>query len=133
MTSRCDCKGHAYGNYCPFNQSSGLRSCQCQGNTCGMQCDQCCPLYNQFPWKPGSGAPWRNDPNAECERKLAVLKLYSGLLGERRKDRTEISVKDCLEKKLVHVSILPTYAFVFRYFALICNCIFSLHGLNSPY
>jgi len=67
VTGRCDCKGHGDGNHCPFNQSTGLRACQCEGNTCGVQCDQCCLLYNQFPWKPGSGAPWTNDAAAKCE------------------------------------------------------------------
>ena len=72
VTGRCDCKGHADGNHCPFNQSTGLRACQCQGNTCGVQCDQCCPLFNQFLWKPGSGAPWTNDPTVKCERKFKL-------------------------------------------------------------
>ncbi|XP_029199679.2 laminin subunit alpha-like [Acropora millepora] len=67
VNALCDCKGHANGGTCPFNQLSGLRTCQCQGNTCGMQCDHCCPLYNQFPWRPGRGAPWANDPDAKCE------------------------------------------------------------------
>jgi len=69
VTGRCDCKGHANGTHCPLNQTTGLRTCQCEGNTCGLQCDQCCPLYNQIPWKIGNGAPWINDPAASCERK----------------------------------------------------------------
>ncbi|CAG14450.1 unnamed protein product, partial [Tetraodon nigroviridis] len=28
--------------------------CDCQHNTCGVSCDQCCPGYNQLPWKPAT-------------------------------------------------------------------------------
>lgn len=28
-------------------------SCDCLHNTCGTNCDRCCPLYNQRPWKSG--------------------------------------------------------------------------------
>ena len=73
VTGRCDCKGHANGTHCPLNQTTGLRTCQCQGNTCGAQCDQCCPLYNQILWKIGNVAPWNNDPDTSCERKLPLV------------------------------------------------------------
>uniref|UniRef100_A0A3B3DZS8 Laminin, alpha 5 n=1 Tax=Oryzias melastigma TaxID=30732 RepID=A0A3B3DZS8_ORYME len=40
---RCVCNGHA--DAC---------DCDCQHHTCGVSCDQCCPGYNQLPWKPAT-------------------------------------------------------------------------------
>ncbi|GFV46517.1 laminin subunit alpha-1 [Trichonephila clavipes] len=37
--------------------------CKCEHNTCGENCEQCCPLYQQKPWQPGS----IND-GAVCEK-----------------------------------------------------------------
>ena len=28
-------------------------SCDCIHNTCGNNCEKCCPGYNQKPWQPG--------------------------------------------------------------------------------
>uniref|UniRef100_A0A914CS68 Uncharacterized protein n=1 Tax=Acrobeloides nanus TaxID=290746 RepID=A0A914CS68_9BILA len=30
--------------------------CECRHNTCGESCNECCPLFNQLPWKPGTHA-----------------------------------------------------------------------------
>uniref|UniRef100_A0A8C9SXP0 Laminin subunit alpha-5 n=1 Tax=Scleropages formosus TaxID=113540 RepID=A0A8C9SXP0_SCLFO len=48
---RCVCNGHAEA--C---------NCDCQHNTCGASCDQCCPGFNQMPWKPAT-----TDSANECE------------------------------------------------------------------
>lgn len=29
-------------------------SCECEHNTCGESCDQCCPGYHQQPWMAGT-------------------------------------------------------------------------------
>ena len=44
--------------------------CECQHNTCGARCDQCCPGYVQKKWKPrqGNGA-------FVCEREYFVFLL----------------------------------------------------------
>ncbi|KAF2361239.1 Laminin IV [Trinorchestia longiramus] len=47
---RCVCHGHA--DSCEVD--SGQQRCSCQHNTCGSQCDRCCPMYNQLPWRPGT-------------------------------------------------------------------------------
>jgi hypothetical protein len=36
--------------------------CECQHNTCGSNCDRCCPLYNQLPWRAGTPSD-----GAQCE------------------------------------------------------------------
>ncbi|XP_069690531.1 laminin subunit alpha-2 isoform X2 [Periplaneta americana] len=57
---QCVCSGHA--SKCPQNGKSGRPRCECQHNTCGLNCDRCCPLYNQLPWRPGTPSD-----GAQCE------------------------------------------------------------------
>uniref|UniRef100_A0A8C0EE34 Basement membrane-specific heparan sulfate proteoglycan core protein n=1 Tax=Bubo bubo TaxID=30461 RepID=A0A8C0EE34_BUBBB len=45
----CICSGHAKA--CPLDPKS---VCQCEHNTCGETCDQCCPGFNQKPWHAGT-------------------------------------------------------------------------------
>ncbi|XP_072098440.1 laminin subunit alpha-5 isoform X1 [Mobula birostris] len=59
---RCVCNGHA--DVCDAKDPSNpyRLQCDCQHNTCGVSCDQCCPGYNQLPWKPAT-----TDSANECE------------------------------------------------------------------
>ncbi|XP_078092838.1 laminin subunit alpha-5 isoform X1 [Mustelus asterias] len=59
---RCVCNGHA--DVCDAKDLSNpyRLQCDCQHNTCGGSCDQCCPGYNQLPWKPAT-----IDSANECE------------------------------------------------------------------
>uniref|UniRef100_A0A4W3J550 Laminin subunit alpha-1 n=1 Tax=Callorhinchus milii TaxID=7868 RepID=A0A4W3J550_CALMI len=45
----CICYGHARS--CPWDET---RMCQCEHNTCGESCNECCPGYHQHPWKSGN-------------------------------------------------------------------------------
>uniref|UniRef100_A0A3B3SLY0 Basement membrane-specific heparan sulfate proteoglycan core protein n=1 Tax=Paramormyrops kingsleyae TaxID=1676925 RepID=A0A3B3SLY0_9TELE len=47
----CICYGHAKA--CPLNSGTKF-SCECEDNTCGDSCDQCCPGYHQQPWMAGT-------------------------------------------------------------------------------
>ena len=51
---RCVCNGHA--NSCDISDANEPQKlyCKCQHNTCGAQCEQCCPGYVQFKWKPAT-------------------------------------------------------------------------------
>ncbi|KAJ9598480.1 hypothetical protein L9F63_010833, partial [Diploptera punctata] len=57
---QCVCSGHA--SRCPQNGKYGRPQCECQHNTCGPNCEDCCPLYNQFPWRAGTPSD-----GAQCE------------------------------------------------------------------
>ncbi|XP_062980764.1 laminin subunit alpha-2 isoform X3 [Elgaria multicarinata webbii] len=48
----CICYGHAKA--CPLNPATNRSSCECEHNTCGESCDQCCPGFNQKPWQAGT-------------------------------------------------------------------------------
>ncbi|XP_057256839.1 laminin subunit alpha-5 isoform X1 [Pezoporus wallicus] len=59
---RCVCHGHA--DVCDAKDPNDpyRLQCDCQHNTCGGSCDQCCPGFNQFPWKPATA-----DSANECQ------------------------------------------------------------------
>ncbi|XP_074043658.1 laminin subunit alpha-2 isoform X1 [Macrotis lagotis] len=48
----CICYGHARA--CPLDPSTNKSRCECEHNTCGDSCDQCCPGFHQKPWKAGT-------------------------------------------------------------------------------
>uniref|UniRef100_A0A0N4ZF07 Laminin subunit alpha-2 n=1 Tax=Parastrongyloides trichosuri TaxID=131310 RepID=A0A0N4ZF07_PARTI len=49
---QCICYGHA--DSCPSDPETGQFKCHCQHNTYGDSCSECLPLYNQYPWRPGT-------------------------------------------------------------------------------
>ncbi|KAG8183116.1 hypothetical protein JTE90_024425 [Oedothorax gibbosus] len=49
---QCACSGHA--DTCNSDLVTGKLQCKCEHNTCGENCDKCCPLYNQKPWSLGT-------------------------------------------------------------------------------
>ncbi|XP_037819776.1 laminin subunit alpha-1-like [Lucilia sericata] len=63
VSARLDCHGHAEKTkelaekYKGQKEFSGLEStlqCECQHNTCGNDCSQCCPLYQDKPFRNGT-------------------------------------------------------------------------------
>lgn len=62
---RCFCNGHA--STCSLldpRKSERILACLCQHHTCGIQCDQCCPGFEQKKWHQNTNAhPF------QCERK----------------------------------------------------------------
>uniref|UniRef100_A0A7N8X6G1 Laminin subunit alpha-5 n=1 Tax=Mastacembelus armatus TaxID=205130 RepID=A0A7N8X6G1_9TELE len=64
---RCVCNGHAEA--CNAKDPKvGLLQCDCQHNTCGVSCDQCCPGYNQLPWKPATTYSANECEPCNCHR-----------------------------------------------------------------
>ncbi|KAF3860796.1 hypothetical protein F7725_001051, partial [Dissostichus mawsoni] len=48
---RCVCNGHAESCNAKDPNDPYKLQCDCQHNTCGLSCGQCCPGYHQLPWK----------------------------------------------------------------------------------
>ncbi|EFB18993.1 hypothetical protein PANDA_011983 [Ailuropoda melanoleuca] len=48
----CICYGHARA--CPLDLVTNKSRCECEHNTCGDSCDQCCPGFHQKPWRAGT-------------------------------------------------------------------------------
>ncbi|XP_059556277.1 laminin subunit alpha-2 isoform X2 [Myotis daubentonii] len=48
----CICFGHARA--CPLDPVTNKSRCECEHNTCGDSCDQCCPGFHQKPWRAGT-------------------------------------------------------------------------------
>uniref|UniRef100_A0A8C2ZML6 Laminin subunit alpha-5 n=1 Tax=Cyclopterus lumpus TaxID=8103 RepID=A0A8C2ZML6_CYCLU len=65
---RCVCNGHAES--CNANEPNNPYKllCDCQHNTCGLSCDQCCPGYNQLPWKPATTYTANECEPCNCHR-----------------------------------------------------------------
>ncbi|XP_050097931.1 laminin subunit alpha isoform X1 [Anopheles aquasalis] len=61
---RCVCNGHA--NTCNVldpRSPTRILACQCQHNTCGIQCAECCPGYEQKKWHQNTNArPFQCEP-----------------------------------------------------------------------
>ncbi|RMC15508.1 hypothetical protein DUI87_07700 [Hirundo rustica rustica] len=51
---RCVCHGHAEVCNPKSDENQYQFQCECQHNTCGETCDQCCPGYNQKQWQPAT-------------------------------------------------------------------------------
>lgn len=65
---RCVCNGHA--STCSLldpRAQARLLACSCQHNTCGIQCEQCCPGFEQKKWRQNTNA-WP----FQCERKSTL-------------------------------------------------------------
>uniref|UniRef100_A0A4W6G0T1 Laminin, alpha 5 n=2 Tax=Percomorphaceae TaxID=1489872 RepID=A0A4W6G0T1_LATCA len=66
---RCVCNGHAEAcNAKDPNDPYNRLQCDCQHNTCGVSCDQCCPGYNQLPWKPATTYSANECEPCNCHR-----------------------------------------------------------------
>ncbi|XP_070695085.1 laminin subunit alpha-5 [Pempheris klunzingeri] len=65
---RCVCNGHAEACNAEDPNDPYKLQCDCQHNTCGVSCDQCCPGYNQLPWKPATTYSANECESCNCHR-----------------------------------------------------------------
>ncbi|CAJ1084378.1 laminin subunit alpha-5 isoform X1 [Xyrichtys novacula] len=65
---RCVCNGHAEACNAEDPNDPYKLQCDCQHNTCGVSCDQCCPGYNQLPWKPATTYSANECEPCNCHR-----------------------------------------------------------------
>ncbi|XP_027144166.1 laminin subunit alpha-5 isoform X2 [Larimichthys crocea] len=65
---RCVCNGHAEACNAEDPNDPYKLQCDCQHNTCGVSCDQCCPGYNQLPWKPATTYSANECEQCNCHR-----------------------------------------------------------------
>ena len=64
---RCVCNGHAdVCNQYDIRADQTKLVCECQHNTCGDQCQECCPGFVAKPWRPAT--PYSAN---ECESEYA--------------------------------------------------------------
>uniref|UniRef100_UPI0037E9B905 laminin subunit alpha-5 n=1 Tax=Semicossyphus pulcher TaxID=241346 RepID=UPI0037E9B905 len=65
---RCVCNGHAEACNAEDPNDPYKLQCDCQHNTCGLSCDQCCPGHNQIPWKPATTYSANECEPCNCHR-----------------------------------------------------------------
>ncbi|XP_065805141.1 laminin subunit alpha-1 [Labrus bergylta] len=70
----CICYGHAQS--CPLDPVSKKLQCVCEHNTCGENCNECCPGYHQQPWQPGTISEGNTCEPCNCHNK-AVNCFYN--------------------------------------------------------
>ncbi|XP_033010826.1 laminin subunit alpha-1 [Lacerta agilis] len=63
----CICYGHARS--CPLDEVTKKLQCQCEHNTCGESCNECCPGYHQAPWRPGTISAGNKCERCNCHNK----------------------------------------------------------------
>ncbi|XP_077208858.1 laminin subunit alpha-1 isoform X1 [Paroedura picta] len=63
----CICYGHARS--CPLDKVTKKLQCQCEHNTCGENCNECCPGYHQAPWRPGTISAGNRCEKCNCHNK----------------------------------------------------------------
>ncbi|CAI9728190.1 laminin subunit alpha-like [Octopus vulgaris] len=49
---RCVCNGHAERCDTKDQKNPDIHYCRCEHNTCGRQCEKCCPGFEQKRWRP---------------------------------------------------------------------------------
>lgn len=65
-SGRCSCHGHAGKCRESDKSSSKLPQCECMHNTCGSNCEKCCPLFNQRPFRAGTAQKANNCEKCQC-------------------------------------------------------------------
>uniref|UniRef100_A0A8D3CPA0 Laminin subunit alpha-5 n=1 Tax=Scophthalmus maximus TaxID=52904 RepID=A0A8D3CPA0_SCOMX len=68
---RCVCNGHAEACNAKDPNDPYKLQCDCQHNTCGVSCDQCCPGHKQLPWKPATTYSANKSPDHAMDSPLA--------------------------------------------------------------
>uniref|UniRef100_A0A4X2M801 Laminin subunit alpha-1 n=1 Tax=Vombatus ursinus TaxID=29139 RepID=A0A4X2M801_VOMUR len=63
----CICYGHA--SSCPWDETTKKLQCQCEHNTCGESCNECCPGFHQQPWRPGTISSGNTCEECNCHNK----------------------------------------------------------------
>uniref|UniRef100_A0A4W6ED91 Laminin subunit alpha-1 n=1 Tax=Lates calcarifer TaxID=8187 RepID=A0A4W6ED91_LATCA len=63
----CICYGHAQS--CPLDPVTKKLQCVCEHNTCGENCNECCPGYHQQPWQPGTVSEGNTCEKCNCHNK----------------------------------------------------------------
>uniref|UniRef100_A0A8D3CGP1 Laminin, alpha 1 n=1 Tax=Scophthalmus maximus TaxID=52904 RepID=A0A8D3CGP1_SCOMX len=75
----CICYGHAKS--CPLDTVTKKLQCVCEHNTCGENCNKCCPGYHQEPWQPGTISEGNTCEKCNCHNK-AVDCFYNQTVSE---------------------------------------------------
>uniref|UniRef100_A0AAV2LC06 Laminin subunit alpha-1 n=1 Tax=Knipowitschia caucasica TaxID=637954 RepID=A0AAV2LC06_KNICA len=75
----CICYGHAKS--CPLDPVTQKLHCVCEHNTCGENCNECCPGFHQMPWQPGTITDGNTCEKCNCHNK-ADLCFYNQTVSE---------------------------------------------------
>ncbi|NWU95491.1 LAMA1 protein, partial [Upupa epops] len=80
----CICYGHARS--CPLDEVTKKLQCQCEHNTCGESCNECCPGYHQKPWRPGTLSAGNKCEKCNCHNKASDC-YYDQSVADHKRSR----------------------------------------------
>ncbi|XP_076992059.1 laminin subunit alpha-1 isoform X2 [Tamandua tetradactyla] len=78
----CICYGHA--SSCPWDETTKKLQCQCEHNTCGENCDACCPGFHQQPWRPGTISSGNTCEECNCHNKAEDCYYDENVANQKR-------------------------------------------------
>ncbi|XP_058133366.1 laminin subunit alpha-1 isoform X2 [Dasypus novemcinctus] len=78
----CICYGHA--SSCPWDETSKQLHCRCEHNTCGENCNTCCPGFHQQPWRPGTVSTSNTCEECNCHHKAKDCYYDESVASQRR-------------------------------------------------
>uniref|UniRef100_A0ABM5GDG7 Laminin subunit alpha-1 isoform X1 n=1 Tax=Pogona vitticeps TaxID=103695 RepID=A0ABM5GDG7_9SAUR len=78
----CICYGHARS--CPLDKETKKLQCQCEHNTCGESCNECCPGYHQAPWRPGTISSGNKCERCNCHNKAGDCYYDQSVADEKK-------------------------------------------------
>uniref|UniRef100_A0A8C3CUE0 Laminin subunit alpha-1 n=1 Tax=Cairina moschata TaxID=8855 RepID=A0A8C3CUE0_CAIMO len=78
----CICYGHARS--CPLDEITKKLQCQCEHNTCGESCNECCPGYHQKPWRPGTISAGNKCEKCNCHNKAEDCYYNQSIADQKR-------------------------------------------------
>ncbi|XP_029698573.1 laminin subunit alpha-1 isoform X2 [Takifugu rubripes] len=138
----CICYGHAQN--CPLDPVTKKLHCVCEHNTCGENCNECCPGYHQQPWQPGTVREGNTCEKCNCHNKatdcfynqtVADLSLSLNIHGVRRgggvcvsclHNTAGLNCESCTDGYYRPAEVSPYSDFP----CVACNC--DLRGSESP-
>ncbi|XP_060056690.1 laminin subunit alpha-1 [Erinaceus europaeus] len=78
----CICYGHA--SSCPWDETTKKLQCQCEHNTCGENCNKCCPGFHQQPWRPGTLSSGNMCEECNCHNKTKDCYYDENVANEKK-------------------------------------------------
>uniref|UniRef100_A0A3B4YWZ3 Laminin N-terminal domain-containing protein n=1 Tax=Stegastes partitus TaxID=144197 RepID=A0A3B4YWZ3_9TELE len=107
-----------------------LHVCECEHNTCGESCDECCPGYHQQPWQPGTISEG-NTCESKKHKCLCDLRGSKSSVCSRDDTQPGVSAGQCVCQEGFAGRRCDRCAFGYRDFPRCVHCECNLSGSTN--